>query len=984
MAITASAQQHIVKGMVTDAQTGNPFPGVNILVVGTSTGASTGSKGHYSVSVSSLQDTLRFSFIGYKTKKVAIDGQTTIDVALSPSIISGQQMVVVGFGTQKKKNLTGDISSADIKTFKESPNVNITQSLHGTIPGLVVGAVNHSGESPSIKIRGQNNFAGNNTPLIVVDGIIYKGNINDINPNNVKSVDILKGPSAEAIYGAQSSNGVILITTKKGKEGMKPILSYSGYYSIQQPSHLVRPASPQANIKSIKDSYWQSAFLPPGYTKPNPKFNVASFFKTTHIAQGYENFLKNGTYYNWWNSLTGKARTMNHNLSLMGGGKKSNYYISGGYINQNGYIYNDNYKRYSVRINYSSDVTKWLNLGINSFASRNNYSGASVDQSTLFTYTPFASPYDSSGNLITKPDGNRINPLLISEINDRNLEDHLFANIHADIKLPFLKGFDYRLNFGNDYQSERHYQFNPWASTNRGEGYKNYANYYDLTVDNIFTYKRDLNKNNNLNLTFVYGIGKRKENSTNVTAQDFHNKTLGYNALQLGNASLNAINTGAWVQSSLHMVGRLVYTFKNKYVFTGTIRRDGFSGFGKNNKFGIFPSGAVAWIISREKFIKDNVPWISSLKLRVGYGVTGRRGLKRYQTLAQVSTSYSYVFGGSSVIGQSISSLANPNLRWETTTGIDPGINFSLFNSRLSGSIDYYKNKTRNILYSVPLPHITGFGSADINVGKVVNHGLELELKGSIVRNHHLKWNAAVDYSMNRNKIITITGQGNLVAAGLFKGQPINLIYGYNNIGMWQLADQKAGKIPRGFFPGTYKVKDLNKDGKITTADREVLGYKEPAYSVGFGSTLDYKNFTFKIFLHTIQGGKHYYYSTADDPGGGTGDNWTNHNKPQLWNYWLPSNPNAKYRRLDKTSSYNQPLLAQRNFIRLQNVTIMYNLPSNLLKKWGINTLAIFASGKNLLTITKWKGWDPETGEGYNASGTPVLRSYTMGINFKF
>lgn len=983
-----------VEGRVTNDQ-GEPLPGVSIQVKGAQTGTITDADGRYAITVPDEDAVLVFTYIGYTTRQKEVGDHTVLNIVLEAESTGLGQVVVVGYGTQKKEDLTGAVSSADMKIFKETPHVNILQSLHGSVPGLSVGAVNHSGENPSVNIRGENNFSGDNTPLLVVDGIIYRGNLNDINPDDIKSVDILKGPSAEAVYGSQSSNGVILITTKSGGHNMKPALSYSGSYAIQHPSHLVKPASPEDDIRSIADSRWQTSRLPPDYTDPNPNFDPRSYFKTNHIVNGYNEFIKDGKFTDWWGLLTGSAYTMNHNLSLRGGGNGFNYYLSGGYADQNGYIYNDNYKRYSVRVNLSGDVTSWLNLGINSFASRSDYSGASVDQSTLFTYTPFASPYDSSGNLITRPDGNRLNPLLVAQISDQDYEDHLFANIHADIKLPFLPGFNYRLNFGNDYQSNRHYQFDPWASDGLGEGYKNYANYYDLTFDNIFTYKRAFNADNELNLTFVYGIEKRKENSTDAAAEDFNNKRLGYNALQLGNAALNTIQTDAWLETSLYTMGRAVYTFKGRYILTGTIRRDGFSGFGKATKFGVFPSAAVAWIMSRESFIKDRAPWISFLKLRGAYGTTGRRSLSRYQTLAKVSTGYSYVFGeeGNSVIGQWISSLSNPDLKWETTTGANIGVDFSLFDSRLSGSIDYYKSRTKNILYDVPLPEMTGFGSVAINVGKVSNHGLEAALNGSIIRNDRFTWNAGINFAMNRNKVVSIIGADNdhdgveddLVSANLFIGKPIGVIYGYVNTGMWQMTDETAGAIPDGFFPGTYKVKDLDGDGMITANDRKVLGYTDPAYRIGFKSTMTYDHFTLKLFVNTIQGGKHYYYSTADDPGGGSGDNWDNHNKPKLWDYWLPGNPDAKYRRLDLTSSYNQPWLAHRNFVRLQNLSISYQFNVAALHQLDIHNLEVYLSGQNLLTwAPDWNGWDPETGEGYDASGTPVLRNYTLGINVDF
>lgn len=462
---------------------------------------------------------------------------------------------------------------------------------------------------------------------------------------------------------------------------------------------------------------------------------------------------------------------------------------------------------------------------------------------------------------------------------------------------------------------------------------------------------------------------------------------------------MSQIESNSWEESSLYSMGRAVYNFDDKYLLTGTIRRDGFSGFGKNNKFGVFPSVALGWIMTNESFMKNSSDWLSLLKIRLSYGTTGRRALNRYQTLARVSTGYSYIFGdgGSPVIGKWMSSLSNDDLKWETTTGINLGFDYGLFKNRISGSFEYYNTTSKNILYDISLPRLTGFNSISTNVGQINNHGFEFALNGIIFNGKDFSWDGTLNFSLNRDKIKSIIGADNdndgieddLIADGLFINEPLNVIYGFENIGMWQISDQKAGLIPQGFFPGTYKVRDLNNDGEITTdKDRKILAYRDPGYRISFATTFNYKNLRLQMFFNSIQGGKNHYYSTAYNPPGGNGDNWDNRNKPaqKYYDYWLPENPDAKYRRLDKGSSFDTPLLHQRNFIRLQDISLSYFIPSDVINTINIQSLRIFISGKNLFTwAPQWRhGWDPETGEAFNVNGSPLMKGITLGMNLEF
>jgi TonB-dependent starch-binding outer membrane protein SusC len=987
----AIAQQRAVSGTVTDAN-GQPLPGVTVVVKATTQGTVTSQEGNYTISNVPENATLVFSFVGMRTQEVTVGNQSTIDVRMDEETIGLEEVVAVGYGTLRKSDLTGSAVRADMEIFEESPNVNVLQSLHGSVPGLNVGAVNSAGSNPSLSIRGTTNFAQENSPLIVLDGIIYRGNIIDINPSDIESVDILKDASSTAIYGSEASNGVILITTKKkGMQG-KPLINYRFSYSHQAPTNLVKPGDAEWNIQSIRDSYWEISRLSPDYIQPNPAFDPAIYFKTEAHRDGYYNWLENGTETNWWDLLTGNSFIENHNLSLSGTSKSFDYFVSAGLTKQDGIIENDNYKRYSFRINLSSDVTEWWNLGLNTFFTLSDHSGVSVTQNEAFEYFPLLFPYNDEGELIFRPDGERLNPLKIQMIDDLNKRNNLFAIFHTDLKLPFLDGFNYRLNYSVNNQANRHYQFDQWGFNLLGEGFKNYNNDFNWTLDNIISYVRRLN-DHNVNLTFVYGVEKRQSESTNSRARDFDTKILGYNSLQQGSAEQFSIISGAWEESSLYGMGRAVYSFKDKYLITGTVRRDGFSGFGENHKFGIFPSLALGWIVSEEGFIK-RFDWLSLLKIRGSYGVAGRRALTRYQTLAKASSSYSYVFGDQASIGRWLTTMPNPDLKWETTTGINIGVDYALFNSRLNGNIEYYNSNTKDIIYDISLPRITGFSDISSNIGQIHNYGLEIGVNGLIVKNHNFSWEAAVNYSLNRDEIVSIIRADNdgdgleddLIADGLFIGQPLNVIYGFVNDGMWQLSDQQAGIIPQGFYPGTYKVKNLDEDPEITRdGDRTILGYQDPSYRIGFANTFGYRNFTLKMFINSIQGGKDYYFSTADNPPQFSGDSWDNRNKParEYYDHWLPENPNAKYRRIDRSSSFNQEPLSQRSFIRLQDISLSYRFRPEILQQININGIRAYISGKNLITLTNWNGWDPETGQGVSSNGTPVFKSCTIGLEFE-
>ncbi|HEY5471135.1 MAG TPA: TonB-dependent receptor [Bacteroidales bacterium] len=991
-------QQVAVGGTVTDLQ-GAPLIGVTVVVKGTTAGTLSDANGKYSISNVPQNATLIFSFVGMTSLEIPIIGRTIIDVVLAEEAVGLDEVVVVGYGTVKKHDLTGSVTRANIESFRESPNVSITQSLQGTVPGLNIGQVTTAGQDASISIRGRTTISGTTSPLIVLDGVIFRGNLVDISGNDIESIDVLKDASATAIYGSQASNGVILVTSKMGKELGKPIVSFNSSWSYQLPSYEVKLENSEEYIKKIKTMYYTTAYLAPDYVQENPNFNVSGILYGIEAVNGYNN----GTDTDWWKLLTRKNGFIQDNtLSIRGKSSLSSYFFSVSYLDQANIVINDKYKRYTVRLNLENDVTKWMKLGIQSFITNSDNSGASPNIGTIQTFVPLVPAYDADNNPIHYPYKGLLNPLI--EIQQDNLDKRLniFGNFYADINMPFINGLSYRANVSQNVITTRQNNFNAADLSFQGSASKNHSYEYDWTFDNVLTYKRTFN-DHSVNATLVYGIERREADSDNATAQIFLNDALGYNSLQAGQADQRLISSNAWTESSLYEMGRLNYGYKNKYLVTSTIRRDAFSGFGANNKVGYFPSIALGWIASEEGFLKDKNPWLNLLKLRLSYGVSGNRTVGRYATLAKVSSGVRYLYGDGAPaeMAQWISSLANSDLKWEKTTESNLGIDYSLFNNRLSGSIEGYIGNTSDLLYNIDIPVFNGFGTVPINIGRMRNSGVEFSINGNPILIKDFRWDISFNFSLNRNKVVSITGidanndgiEDNIISSNsgnsIIMGKPYGVWYDYDIIGMWQIAD--VPNIPAGYSAGTYKIRDISgaagvPDGLWTAAyDRTIVGYKDPSYRFSINNSLKYQNFEFDFFINSIQGGKNYYKAVA-------AGNWQNIDNLKLqnsptWDWWTPQNPNAKYRQIgDYPKSVGESVqpYSSRSFVRLQDLSLSYQFQPQFLDRLKIRTLKLYVSAKNLITWTKWEGWDPETGAGLTPGGVPVMKSYTLGINVEF
>lgn len=982
-----------VRGTVKDTN-GEPIIGATIRENGTDNASITDLDGKFTLN-NVKKPTITVSYIGFVTQTVNVLGKSNVEVVLEEDDHSLNEVVVVGFGSMRRSDLTGSVASANIKDFEKEPNVNIMQSLQGTVPGLNVGQVASAGATPDISIRGTNTISGNSSVLVVLDGIIYTGSISAINPADIESVDVLKDASASAIYGAQASNGVILITTKRGKDG-KAKIDFSTSYTFQNPTKDLHPMNRAQLLAWDRKVSWYDAYTKEsGYTQENPNFNLANVMPDAYLVN--ENGEIIDTDYDWWDHFTRTGSIWDTKFSVSGGTKDISYLLSLNHTSQKNFMLNDDFKRNSIRVNVEGQVRSWWKVGLQAFGSFINTDGQETYLYYMLTQSPLASPYDADGNLVDYPMHTaRENPYHGSDVDDYDRTNIFFANLYTEIKLP-LKGLVYRMNFGNNYRVSNHNYASKYANSNNGEAYKNHSDYYDYTLDNILTYSNTFGKHG-VTATFVYGASRHKYMYTNADATNFARMTLGYNSLQLGQNQYT--NSSAWKETSLYQIGRINYKYNDRYLATATIRRDGFSGFAKDHKFGTFPSVALGWVASEEPWFK--VKWIDNLKVRAGYGVSGNQ-TSRYASLSKVRSAIGYIFGSgaSGSMRQELYTLGNNDLKWERTKGLNMGLDFVLLNNRISGTIDGYVTTTKDLLYNVSIPTITGFSSIASNVGKIQNKGIELSITSRNIVTPKFEWTTTFNISHNSNEIKSLTGvdsdgdgkEDDMASSGLFIGKSLSAIYDYKIDGIYQVNDN----IPDGYFPGNYRIVDTNGDGQITTDDRTVIGKADPDARMGLLNKFRYTNWTLSFFFNSIVGG-HNHFLGRNTAALLQDDNALRYNmiskKADL--FWSPLNTDGIYSLSHNAGKITPHRYENRSFLRLQDVTLAYDVPKTLIKKIGIEGLNVYFNAKNLFTITGWHGWDPEYNTTYtddfgntrqtgsDFDGRPVMRSFCFGVNVSF
>lgn len=972
----------VVTGKVTDKNDGTSLPGVSVQVVGSKIGTVTDGDGNYKI-LASGNSILIFSFMGYEKFQVQVAGETSLyNVQLIPESKGLNEVVVVGYGTVKKKDLTGAVSTLDNSKLENLPNTNIVQALRGTIPGVSIDATGRAGSGSAVNIRGQNSISASSNALIVVDGIIFNGSLANLNPNDIATIDVLKDASSAAIYGSRAANGVVLISTRKGKSD-QPSIQFNSYAGIQ--SFLMNEKLENASEYIQKILNYRKTLAYRGVAPAPDLAHPEKYLNADEVS----NFL-NGTSQEPFDVISRKAPIQNYNLSVGANNGKTNYFFSGTYTDQKGKIIGDQFKRTAVRINLESKITDWLKLGTNSSYAfvDNSGSPASLVQATRLS--PYAryyldsaktilNPYPMTDNFVSNP----LLPTLNSNIVQRN---DLFGIFYGELSVPFIKGLSYRVSYANNTTTFKNYSFvpafNAGGVNNVGSASDGFSQNKDITLQHLLKYNHTFAKDHNIDATLLYEYNSANNTRVTANANTFPTDVLNFYSLSLGANQATFASYSDY--HSLGMMARINYKYKDRYLLTVTGRRDGASLFSESNKFAFFPSLALGWVLSDETFLKDNSV-IDFLKLRISYGGNGNQAINRYGSLSIISTgsSYNYTYNGSNTAyGVNTTTLGNPNLKWESTYATNVGIDFELLKSRINGSINYYNSNTRDLLLNQRIPTLNGFSSVLSNLGQLNNKGVEISLNAIAVKQKDFNWNMAINFAHNKNKIVSLYGtkdaNGNQlddINNRLFIGKSLGAYYGYEGIGIWQISD--IGNAPTGFRPGDVKLKDLNNDGKITPAgDRTILGYDRPNYTFGYNTTISYKQFSLYAQITGSVGGVRNNGGILDPA-----SSLVYRVRGAKIDWWNPDNASAAHPSIDyQSTTYSLPFLQSTTFIRIQDLSLSYSFSNHLLERIKASKFQLYASAKNPFLFTKWQGWDPESSESGQGQ-FPTMKSFTIGLN---
>lgn len=979
ISVQVYAQDIKISGTVISGSDNYPIIGANILVKGTTIGTITDVDGNFSFEAPK-GSTLVVSYIGYQSQEMQVSGNAPIKIVLSEDSEKLDEVVVIGYGSQKKSDMTGGIVAVGNEKLQMVSTNNLMDKLAGQVPGLNITMEKASpSEDQVLRVRGENSLTADNSPLIVLDGIPYSGSLGDIDPDNIENLSVLKDASSAAIYGSRGANGVILIQTKKGKKGTATV-SYKGQVGFSQPERRVDVMKGPEYVKFLQDQW---AYMNYNGVIKNPEdiLNVSEI----------ENW-RNGIETDWQDQIFRTALTNSHQLSVSGGTEKTTYMASISRLNQEGVVKDTGMKRTNIALNITQQLGNWLTIGMATQAVQKEYGGIQAGISDALCQSPYGQPYNSDGSLNFYPMDQTLhpNPLADLEATSDKTDRNIFISTYADAKLP-IKGLSFRTNFGYNYRSKfegSYYGRNTVTgkAKNGSAAIKNQHD-WDYTWENVLKYELQLGKHK-FDATGLFSMQQTSQEISEQKGTSFVNDDSEYH--NMAGAEENKTVTSELTETAmLSYMLRLNYNYANRYLFTATGRSDGYSAFGTNNKYAFFPSLAAAWNISSEEFMESTNSWMDMLKIRLSWGSNGNQAIKAYQTLDRLKLT-NYIWGdkGTTVNGVILSynSIGNPNLKWETTQTVNAGVDFSFFNNRLSGSIDFYVSNTSDLLMSRTVPIMNGYNSIMDNVGKTRNKGVELALNSVNMENKDFRWSTSYNFSLNRDKIVELRGDGkDDITNKWFIGEPVKVYYDYNVVGTWQEDDNflnaDGKEIQKGAKPGHAKLEDVDGDGTITAKDKKIIGSKLPSFTMSLGNTFTYKDFTFSFLLNGIFGA---WKEMIDY----NFDRWSSkYNYISGMDYWTPENPtNAMtspgYVPYDKHSFYKKM-----NYVRIKNITLGYNIPKAILTPVGISALNVNLSVNNLYTFSNVKNALNFDGTDYNAnivSCYPTARSFMLGLNLIF
>ena len=989
-----------ITGTVTETPSGSPLPGVNVLIEGTSQGASTDAQGVYRIEgVEPGTYTVVASFIGYGNESqegvvVEAGGDAVADIQMQQSVSGLDEVVVVGYGTQQRRDLTGSISSIDAAGQVETQTVtNVEQLLQGRVPGLNAGVATQPDGNTNLQVRGQNSIEAGTSPLIVLDGATYFGSLSDINPSDIQSIDVLKGASAAAVYGASAASGVIEVTTKTGTSP-EPTINFKSSVGVATVGQDVQPFGPDDYIEYRRVRRQASDPDQPEYYYSDPRDlpseitleewralgsatgdPVEIFLGRVGLAANeIQNYMEGNTI-DWYDQVyRDAALRQDYNLSISGNPEAVSYYLSLGYADNKGQLVGDRFRTVRARANVSSSVTDWLDVGLQSQYSNRDQGTLPADLSSARAVSPLGDKYEEDGTLLWNPhgDGNAQNPFLWTEQAGRRRdwrESRLFATLDAEVDLPL--GLNFQVQWNNDLSNRRAYLFNP-STTPLGEPAGNAEreerSNYRWQVNNILSWEKTFAGIHAFETTLLYNVEADNVYLTTADNSQFPLETLGYGGLDLGISPGTSVDDARTTGTGA--LGRLNYRLLDRYLLTLSYRRDGYSAFGQSRPYAYFPSAAFAWRLSEEPFF--DVDAISNLKLRFSWGKNGNRDIGTYRALQRLNIN-KYISGTETISGVESDNLANRDLQWETTTQYNVGLDFGLLEGRLSGSVDAYYMSTENLLLNRSLPEITGYANVISNLGEVVNRGIELSLTSSNVQRETLAWNSSLTFSLNRNEIKALYGDGEDDRTNnWFIGHSLSEIYDYEILGVWQ-EDQAELAAEYGKEPGDFRLRDVNGDGTLTPVEDKVFqGYTDPRFRVSVGNDVRFRSFTASALLtgHIGQYAAHNVHLHT----GYTYGRWNQLDYP----YWTSGNPVNEWARL--ASNGDNPGFSyyeRTTFVRLQNLSLAYQLPESLSGPVQADNIRVFLNAQNVMELTSFDGSDPET-------QTMTPRVYTLGVNMTF
>ena len=1023
------AQNITVSGKITD-KSGEGLIGVTITEKGTTNGVASDVDGNYSLTVP-RDATLDFNYIGYAPRSVSVQGQTLINVVLSEDTKALSEVVVIGYGTQRREAVTGSVSSIQGNALRDVPAGNVTNALAGRLPGVVMTQTNSQpGQDMQIRIRGTRSLMATNDPLVVLDGIPFGGKLGDINPNDIKSIDVLKDASATAIYGSRGANGVLMVTTYNGNMGQKAKVTYDGYYGVETLFHRY-PMMTGDELYQLRD--------------------VAGKYMTNDVngnpvpQLGIDEVLGQNT--DWQKLMYKDGMVTNHHINVSGGTETGSYNFGAGYYKQTSLLPDQDYTRFNMNGSLDQRIGKYIRIG---FTSNTNYAltnGQNLSLNQALLLSPLINPYNSDGSWkVHASDPINQNSWLYSRASTEGLGDAradnqktfgTYNSMFGEIKIPGVDGLTYRINVGLNYWTLTRGQYQgvgvfSSSTTSTSSAHMQQQNNTDWTVENLLTYDKTFNKHH-INLTALYSGEQTQQtqtqiDATNILADFFQYNNLGQVANSASDVVVNPSNQYSNVSGLISYMGRAMYDYDGRYMLSVAFRNDASSRLAPGHQWHSYPAISAGWNIAKENFMQ-NVTWMNNLKLRVGYGQTSNQAINAYQTQGQLSTQ-PYNFGiTNTATGYYVSQSPNPELGWEYSKTWNAGLDFNLLKDRLWGSVDYYLVKTSDLLYNVPLPTTSGTGNQMANVGNTQNNGIEFALNGTIIKSKDWTWDLGINFAANKNKITSLAnGVKNDPANFFFVGHPINVIYDFKKIGIWQQNDPYLNILEPGGNPGMIKVLytgDYNADGsparQINSGtydsgndDRQVMQV-DPNWQGGFNTRVAYKNIDLTALGSFQHGGLliSNLYNSA-----GYLDNLSGQRGNVEVNYWTPTNTSGTFPLPGGVGGDNPKYGStlgyfDASYFKVSNITLGYSFNDmKWIKDLGVSSARLYVTVQNAFVLfspyTKLSGQDPQpnfAGNGTTSqyvsttnmsavgryqvlpqvgANTPSMRTFLLGLNLSF